>query len=95
MVPVRTNKKTLVSPIPALLAAQMTNVMDHAAQQEGTNEEHKEAGVADGTPLPFDIPADATDRVSDDQQQLMLSEDDEADYVVELVEGIKVGATGR
>lgn len=67
---VRSRKKTLVSPIPALLAASMGEIREE--------EEHVEA-----TPLPIDLRADETSRFEAADQRALL--DGEADYVVEVV----------
>ncbi len=64
----RARRATLVSPIPALLAASMTEVRDDRG---------------DATPLPIDTRSDQTSRFSAaDQHALLMS--DEADYVVEV-----------
>jgi hypothetical protein len=71
--PVRARRATLVSPIPALLAASMSEVRD------------EERDTGDATPEPVDARADATSQIdADDQRKLMMDDDD---YVVELDHG--------
>jgi len=71
--PVRARRATLVSPIPALLAASMSEVRDEDREPN------------DGTPQPVDARADATSQIdADDQRKLMMDDDD---YVVEVDRG--------
>jgi hypothetical protein len=66
--PVRARRATLVSPIPALLAASMSEVREEA----------------EGTPQPVDQRTEATSRFdASEHPELMLDEDDD-DYVVEV-----------
>lgn len=68
--PVRARKQTLVSPIPALLAASMSEVRDEGDRGEAT-------------PLPVELRSEATSRVDiTDHRRLMMNDD--ADYVVEV-----------
>lgn len=60
--PVRSRKATLVSPIPALLAASMGEIREDKG---------------DATPLPIDIRNDATSRVEAVEQQLLFEDDSE------------------
>jgi hypothetical protein len=66
--PVRARRATLASPIPALLAAAMIEILD-----EG-----------EGTPQPVDLRADATSRFDATAHPELMANDDEADYVVEV-----------
>jgi hypothetical protein len=67
---VRARRATLVSPIPALLAASMSEVRD------------EEREPADGTPEPIDARADATSQIAAEEQRKLMMDDD--DYVVEV-----------
>lgn len=73
--PMRSRTKTLVSPIPALLAASMREIR-----------EDKE----DATPLPIDLRSDSTSRVDELELRNLLFAD-ESEYVVEVVESSKSG----
>ena len=70
---VRSRKETLVSPIPALLAAQMGEFADE---------------LGDATPLPVEVRQDATSRFDITAQRALLATDEEehSEYVVELVQ---------
>lgn len=58
--PARARRQTLVSPIPALLAASMGEVRDEP----------------EATPTPVDVRSDATSRLDDTDQQRLLMDDD-------------------
>ena len=73
--PVRSRKETLVSPIPALLAASMGEIREDRG---------------DATPLPVDLRLDSTSRVEEAEQRSLLFED-ESEYVVEVVDPGKAG----
>lgn len=66
--PVRARRATLASPIPALLAASMIELLDDPA----------------GTPLPVDLRNDATSRFDATEHPDLLADDDDSDYVVEV-----------
>ena len=68
--PVRSRRPTLVSPIPALLAASMSEFREDRG---------------DATPLPIDLRADETSRFEAADQAALLV-DSESDYVVEVVD---------
>jgi hypothetical protein len=73
---VRSRKATLVSPIPALLAAQMTEIVEE---------------LSGATPFPLAMRQEPTSRFDISDQQILLSSttSDEDDYVVELVHPVK------
>ena len=75
---VRSRKETLVSPIPALLAASMTDV----------GEENPEAA-----PAPVAVGGDATSRFEVADHQRALAMVDEGEYVVELDDGVPKSTT--
>jgi hypothetical protein len=70
---VRARKQTLLSPIPALLAASMGEI------REGKN---------DATPLPIDLRTDSTSRLDEADVRSLLFDDD-SEYVVEVVDPAK------
>jgi hypothetical protein len=70
--PVRARRPTLVSPIPALLAASMGEVRD------------EERDDGDGTPQPVDVRADATSQIDADEQRKLMMDDEDDDYIVEV-----------
>jgi hypothetical protein len=68
----RSGKQTLISPIPALLAASMKQ----AREDKG-----------DATPIPVAVRGEVTSRfASSDQEALMMDDELEADYIVEVVD---------
>jgi hypothetical protein len=76
--PLRARRQTLVSPIPALLAATMGDVAEDRAE---------------ATPLPVDVRADETSRFEVADQNALLNKDaSDDDYVVELVDADKTVA---
>ena len=66
--PVRARRATLASPIPALLAASMIELLDEA----------------EGTPLPVDLRSEATSRFDATEHPDLLGNNDDEDYVVEV-----------
>jgi hypothetical protein len=66
--PVRARRATLVSPIPALLAASMSEVREES----------------EGTPEAVDLRTEATSRFDASQHPDLMLDDDDADYVVEV-----------
>jgi hypothetical protein len=73
--PVRSRKETLVSPIPALLAASMGEIREDQC---------------DATPLPIEVRGEETSRFAFADQEALLMEDD-SDYVVEVGDTLKTG----
>lgn len=76
----RSRKKTLVSPIPALLAAQMVEIREDRS---------------DATPIPVELRGDATSRFATSDQEALLNAEEHEDYVVEVVDGKKGAGGGR
>ncbi len=79
---VRSRRQTLVSPIPALLAAQMVEIREDRAE-------------ATPIPIPIDGRGDATSRFAASDQEALLNADEPEDYVVEVVEAHKGTGGGR
>jgi hypothetical protein len=75
---VRSRKETLVSPIPALLAASMKQIREDKG---------------DATPVPVPVRAEETSRFETSDQRALLMDDEadfESDYIVELVDIHKI-----
>jgi hypothetical protein len=74
---VRSRKETLVSPIPALLAASMKQIREDKG---------------DSTPVPIAVRGEETSRFETSDQRALLMDDEadfESDYIVEVVDSHK------
>jgi hypothetical protein len=76
---VRSRKATLVSPIPALLAASMKD----SRLGQGGHDGHDGRSPLDATPLPADARIDVTSRLTDDARESLLATE-AGEYLVEV-----------